>query len=99
MIFEFILIILIYIPVVYAAYYVTEVKRLPIWLQFPPFHCRKCLTFWSLAAIYTAIGLSFKLMTLFAGGLALTVLTAASMHIWEKKNTVSIDDINIIEED
>lgn len=93
MIFEFILIVLIYIPVIYAAYYVTEVKRLPEWLQFPPFNCRKCLSFWSLTAIYTAIGLSFKLITLFAGGLTLAVLTAASMHIWQKNNTVSINDI------
>lgn len=89
--FQFILILLIYIPVLYLAYRYTEVRRLPLWLQFPPFHCRKCLTFWSLGGIYIAIGLSFKLIYLFAGGLTLAVLTAASMHIYEKNNTVKIE--------
>lgn len=92
MIFEFILIFILYLLVVYAAYYVTEVKRLPDWLQFPPFHCRKCLTFWSLLAVSLVIGFSFDLPVFMATGILLSVLTGTSMYYDEKNKTISLKD-------
>lgn len=92
--FEFITIFIAYLLVVYTAYYVTEVKRLPSWLQFPPFHCRKCLTFWSMMAVSLVIGLSFDLPVYMATGIFLAVLTALSMHIDEKNKIININDID-----
>ena len=89
---EFIGIFLTYLLVVYTAYYATEVKRLPSWLQFPPFHCRKCLTFWSMMAVSLCIGLSFDLPVYMATGILLAILTAISMQIEQKNNTISIND-------
>lgn len=90
MIFEFIAIFITYMLVVYIAYYVTEVKRLPTWLQFPPFHCRKCLTFWCMMAVSLCIGLSFDLPVYMATGIFLAILTGISMHIDEKNKTIKI---------
>ena len=89
--FEFIAIFITYLLVVYTAYYVTEVKRLPSWLQFPPFHCRKCLTFWSMMAVSLVIGLSFDLLVYMATGILLAILTAISMQIDEKKKIIHLD--------
>ena len=89
-IIEFILVFFIYLLLIPAVYYVTEVKRLPNWLQFPPFHCRKCLTFWSLMFAYLIIGLSFNLYILLITGIILAILTAISMHIEEKNKTIKV---------
>lgn len=92
MIYEFIMAFVTYLVILYAAYYVTEVKRLPIWLQFPPFDCRKCLTFWSLVITAFVIGLSFDLFTYLVSVVALGVLTAISMEYDQRSKTVKIDE-------
>jgi hypothetical protein len=90
MIFEFILVFILYIIIIPVCYYVTEVRRLPQWLQFPPFNCRKCLTFWTSIATYGIIGLSFNLYYLMVSGIILAILTAISMHIEQKNKTIKV---------
>ena len=92
MIYEFIVAFIIYFSIVMGAYYVTEVKRLPRWLQFPPFDCRKCLTFWSNFIAGLVIGISFNLFITMTTVLVMGVLTAISMHIDEKNKTIKIQD-------
>ena len=91
MIYEFIIAFLLYFTVLIAAYYATEEMRMPEWLQFPPFHCRKCLTFWSLIISSVVLGLSFELYVMMATVIILASLTAISMHIDQKNKTVRID--------
>ena len=88
--FEFIFAIILYIIIVVAAYYVTEVKQLPKWLMFPPFHCRKCLTFWSNMAAFLIIGISFKLYAFLITGVILAILTAIAMHYDELNKTIKV---------
>lgn len=90
MLVEFILAIFIYIAVVMAAYYATEVYVLPKWLRFPPFHCRKCLTFWSNISAALIIGLSFGLYWYMGLLIILGILTAIAMHIDQKQKTIKI---------
>lgn len=90
MIYQFIITFIIYFINLFSAYYVTEVKRLPSFLQFPPFHCRKCLTFWSGITIFTVIGVSFNLYILLITGVIFQILTAISMHIDQKNKTIVI---------
>lgn len=94
MIIEFIIAFATYFAIVYGAYYVTEIKRLPQWLQFPPFDCRKCLTFWSLMIIGLVIGFSFDLPIYMGTIVCMAILTAVSMHIDQKNKTVKIDPID-----
>lgn len=90
MVFEFIFAFIIYIAVVMAAYYATEVYQLPKWLRFPPFNCRKCLTFWSNLVVFISIGLSFGLYWFMGTGIVLAILTAIAMHVEQKNKTIKI---------
>ena len=87
---QFIVVIIIFLIVSYGAYYITEVKGLPIWLQYKPFECRKCLTFWSLIGIYIALGLSFSCLYLMIGGCILAILNAIAMHIDQRNKTIKL---------
>ena len=87
---QFIVVIIIFLIVSYGAYYITEVKGLPIWLQYKPFECRKCLTFWSLIGIYIALGLSFSCLYLMIGGCILAILNAIAMYIDQRNKTIKL---------
>ena len=93
MLLQIIISLVVWLAVVYVAFYLTEVKPLPKWLQFPPFNCRICLTFWTNLATIMTIGLAFSLWYFLAAGLILTALTAISMKIDQKHKTVKVDDV------
>lgn len=82
----------IFFAVNYAAYWITEVKGLPQWLQYKPWICRLCLTFWSLVVIYLTILLSFQCLYLGVGGIILAVMNALAMYIDQKQKTIRIED-------
>lgn len=94
MLFEFVIAFIMYFVIVYGAYYATEVKRLPEWLQFPPFECRKCLTFWSNFIAGLVVGLSFNLYITMITVFVMAILTAISMHIDQKRKTISINNLD-----
>lgn len=94
MLFEFVIAFIMYFVIVYGAYYATEVKRLPEWLQFPPFECRKCLTFWSNFIAGLVVGLSFSLYITMITVFVMAILTAISMHIDQKRKTISINNLD-----
>lgn len=82
----------IFFAVNYAAYWITEVKGLPQWLQYKPWICRLCLTFWSLVVIYLTILLSFQCLYLGIGGILLASMNALAMYIDQKQKTIRIED-------
>lgn len=91
-ILEVVLILLIFFPTRYLAWKITEVWGLPQWLQYKPWNCKLCLTFWLLFGAYVSIGLIFKLYILFFGGLFLAIMNAVAMMIDQKNKTINIDD-------
>ena len=90
--FQFILIMAIFFPINYAAYWVTEVRGLADWLQYKPWVCRLCLTFWTLIFTYSAIWLSFSCLYLGIGGVILASMNALAMWIDQKQKTVTLED-------
>jgi len=85
---------IIFFVVKYGAYWLTEVKGLPEWLDYKPFSCNLCLTFWTLMGIYTTLWLSFVClfyMTMY--GYTLTILNAIAMWVDQKDKTIKIEDI------
>ena len=90
MIFEFMAVIIIFLIVSYGAYYITEFKGLTIWLQYKPFECRMCLTFWSLIGIYSAIWASFSCLIIGVVGITLAILNAIAMYIDQRNKTIKI---------
>lgn len=89
-ILQVILIIAMFIPIRWFAWKVTEAWGLPVWLQYKPWNCKICLTFWSLLATYLSIGLIFNLYITLIGGIALVIMNALAMWIDQKNKTVKI---------
>lgn len=79
-----------YFAVIPIVFYFTEVRQLPEWLRFPPFNCRKCLTFWTLIGISLVIGLSFELYWFMGTGIVLAILTAIAMTVEQKNKTIKL---------
>ena len=67
-------------------------KNYPVWLNYLPFNCSVCATFWSLLAIYLTVGLVFQWWWTMIGGMVLTVLNAIAMYIDQKNKTIKIED-------
>lgn len=88
--FEFIVMVIIFFSVNYGGYWITEVRGLPSWLQYKPFICRLCLTFWSLMGVYIALGLSFSCLYTMVGGILLAIMNAIAMWLHQKNNTIKI---------
>lgn len=79
-----------FLPVKMLTYKITDEWGLPKWLDYKPFNCYLCLTFWSLLAVYLTIGLIFNLkITLFIG-VIIAVLNAIAMYIDQKNKTIKI---------
>lgn len=89
-ILQVILILAMFILIRWFAWKVTEVWGLPEWLQYKPWNCKICLTFWSLLATYISIGLIFNLYITLIGGIALAIMNALAMLIDQKNKTVKI---------
>lgn len=81
---------IIFLAVNYGAYWLTEVKGLPAWLQYKPWVCRLCLTFWSLMGIYITLWLSFSCLYIAIYGCLLAALNAAAMWIDQKDKTIKL---------
>lgn len=88
----------IFIATKYLTYNITEVWGLPKWLQYKPFVCNTCLTFWSLVAIYTTL-LIIGYTWLGISGLIMAVLNAIAMYIDQKQKTESINNYHVDEEE
>lgn len=88
--FEFIAMVIIFLVINYGGYWLTEVRGLPEWLQYKPFICRLCLTFWSLIGIYIALGLSFSCLYTMVGGIILAIMNALAMWIDQRNKTIKI---------
>lgn len=81
-----------FLPVKMLTYKITDEWGLPKWLDYKPFNCYLCLTFWTLLAVYLTIGLIFNLkITLFVG-IIIAVLNAIAMYIDQKNKTIKIDE-------
>lgn len=88
------LVIAIFIVVKYGAWKVTEEDRVPMFLHYMPYICYKCLSFWSLMALFVACGLLCHLWITMAVGTILTALDTIAYIIYEKNNTVKLEDFD-----
>lgn len=89
---QILLILIIFFPIRYTTYQVTDVWGLPEWLNYKPWNCYLCLTFWTLLFIYLSVGLIFNLKITLFGGILLTVMNALAMWIDQKHKTIKIED-------
>ena len=87
------------VAVISFAYWWTEGRDeyKPDWLNYKPFNCKICLTFWTLIVIYVTIGLTLNLNLFLWGGIIFAAANALAMKIDEKNKTISIDEYNGID--
>lgn len=88
-ILQIILIVIVFLPVKWFAYWLTEIKGLPEFLNYQPYSCNKCLQFWLLMGIYISLLVIPVYITVF-GGITLTILDAIAMHINQKNKTILV---------
>lgn len=86
MILQVIAALITFVLIAFFAWYVTEKRRLiPVFLEYKPFNCRKCLTFWLGEALFLSIGIIYHLWVFTTVGCLITALNAIAMHVDEKK--------------
>jgi hypothetical protein len=95
MIFEIILTFIVFFAVKSIIFYMTDIKGLPEFINYKPYCCAKCFTFWSLMLIYPTIFYisNYTWYYLLIVGILLTGLDTAAKHIDENNNIVTIDEI------
>lgn len=95
-ILQLLLVLFIFFGIRIAAHYLIEEAEWypPKWLDYQPFNCEKCLTFWLLVGSYTAFWLLTGCTLTLVVGLAVTVLNAIAMHVEQKNKTVKIEDFD-----
>lgn len=92
---QFLLVGVIFSLVGYFTWWFTEdedLGHIPKFLDYKPFQCRLCLTFWLLVAVYVALGISFKLWVFLIFGIILAILNAIAMYINQRNKTIKIID-------
>lgn len=94
-ILQVIAVLVIFIPTKYLCWKITEVWGLPTFLDYQPYSCKKCLSFWLLMAFYIAVGLLFHLWITMAVGGLITALDAIAQHIDQKKKTIILENIDL----
>lgn len=94
-ILQTVLVLIIFFVVKYLTYQITDVHGLPDWLNYKPFNCYICLTFWTLLGVYAAIGLIFKAYIILIVGIILAILNAIAMWIDQKNKTVNLDEYEL----
>ena len=87
---QFILVGIIFFSTEYFSWWFTEKGKVPEFLQYKPFQCRLCLTFWLLVAIYLVLGISFKLWIVLISGIILAILNAIAMYINQRNKTIKL---------
>ena len=88
--FQFIGVFILFMLANWFTWWFTEKDNVPEFLDFKPFSCRLCLTFWLLVVISIAIGISFKLWVVLIAGVILAALNAGAMWVNQKNKTIKI---------
>lgn len=78
----------IFFTVKFLCWKITDEWGLPLWLQYKPWECYKCLSFWSLMALYGVYGLILHLWITMAVGVVLTILDTIAIIINQKQKTI-----------
>lgn len=88
---QLILVLAIFFPTKWVCWKITEVWGLPTFLDYMPWVCRKCLSFWSLTALYLVCGLICHLWLTMAVGLILTALDTVAVIVDQRRKTMKVD--------
>ena len=85
---------MIFLAVSWFSWWLTEARDefTPKCLNYPPFSCRTCLTFWLLLTCYIAAAFALSSWLIGISGTILAILNAIAMKVYQKNNTVSLNE-------
>lgn len=89
-IMQVLLVLVIFFPIKWLCYKITEEWGLPTWLDYKPWVCKKCLTFWTLLSFYLSMGLLIGAYITMAVGILLTILDTIAVIVEQKNKTIKI---------
>lgn len=95
LLFQFIIVFIIFIAVSYFTWWFTN-GHVPEFMDYKPWKCNLCLSYWLLTGIYVALGVSFELWVVLIAGVILAALNAIAMKVNQKNKTISINDFDKI---
>ena len=87
---ELLIVLVIFLDVKYITFKITEEDKIPQFLHYEPYVCYRCLSFWTMAALFLVSGLILNLWITMFVGLALTILDTIALSIHIKNNTVTV---------
>lgn len=94
MIIQIFLILFLFVLVMGITYTLTNVWHMPPFLDYKPFNCWTCSSFWTLIAVYGCAWLVLGYSITAIGGWILAILNAIAMHVHEKKKTITVDNLD-----
>lgn len=96
MILEIFITFIVFFVVKSLVFYLTDVKGLPEFLNYKPYCCFKCLSFWSLLTIYPTLFYisNYSWWYLLIVGISITGLDTIAKHI-DENNIISIKDVDL----
>ena len=89
---QLILVVTLFGLIKYLVYKWVNQPNYPEWLAYPPFNCLVCASFWTLLAVYAAIGIVFHFWWTMGAGILLAILNAIAMKVDEKNKTISVEE-------
>lgn len=93
MIFEIFLTIIIFFGIKFIIFQLTDRIGIPAFLNYKPWICYKCFSFWSLLFLYINIFIisKYDMWYILIAGIILTILDAVALTV-DENNTTSIND-------
>lgn len=83
---------IIFLVVKEFAWWVTEEGHVPPYLNYPPWNCFKCFSWWCLIAVFVSIGIFLQAYITSGVGITLAILDTIAYVIHQRKNTLTIED-------
>lgn len=83
------IVLLVFAGVKWLTYNIVEKwQAIPVWLNYQPWNCQFCLSFWLNLVVFSVFTYQFTLFFLI--GVCLTLLDALAYLIYKKNNTIEI---------
>jgi hypothetical protein len=74
-----------------ALYWIIENGYVPIAINYQPYNCSFCCSFW--VNLFLSLGLTYFIDLTFLVYVVLTILDAIAYKIYQKQMTISIDEV------
>lgn len=83
-----ILTLIIYFGIKYLNHFLITKNKIPSFINYKPFNCEICSTFWYTVGVFIVLGLTFNYI--FLSGIIISILDAIAQKVNEKNKTIKL---------